>query len=56
MNGNGYDAATKPSAQFFTKEQRQRLEAVTVTLQLRGKQAPIHEVLRIARYIVDGKD
>ena len=35
MNGNGHGSETKPSAQFFTKEQRQRVEALTVARALR---------------------
>lgn len=35
MNGNGYGSETKPSAQFFTKEQRQRVEALTVARALK---------------------
>lgn len=35
MNGTGYNSEIKPSAQFFTKEQRQRVEALTVARALK---------------------
>lgn len=54
MNGNGYNAATKPSSAFFTKEQRARLEALTVARELRGSNAPNHQWLELAVYIIEG--
>ncbi len=55
MNGNGYNAATKPSAAPFTTAQRQRLEAITFARELRGQNAPLHEWLDMAAYIETGE-
>ena len=54
-NGNGYGASTKPSAQFFSKEQRQRLEAVTYARDLLGTGRPHFEWLELADYITTGR-
>jgi hypothetical protein len=54
MNGNGYDSAIKPSAQFFTKDQRIRLEAVTVMIKLYPRDS-FSTHLRMAEYVVEGK-
>jgi hypothetical protein len=58
MNGTGYSSAEKPSAQFFTKEQRQRLEALTVIAAIApAEKAPgrEHTWIRLADYIVTGE-
>lgn len=53
-SGNGYDSELKGSVQPFTKEQRQRLEAVTFARKLRGREQPVNEWLSLADYIVTG--
>jgi hypothetical protein len=51
VNGNGYESAITPSAGFFTKEQRQRLEAITVARKL-YKDEEVHTQLNVARWII----
>jgi len=58
-SGRGYDGAVTPVVEPFTKEQRQRLEAVTFARKLVGathdpNTQPVGAWLRIAEYIVVG--
>lgn len=58
-SGNGYDKAVTPSVQAFTKEQRQRLEALTFARKLVGhthdpKTQPVNDWVYLARYIEKG--
>lgn len=59
MATRGYNGATEPVVEPLTKEQRQRLEALTFARKLVGTNnalnQPVRDWLRIARYIVEGK-
>lgn len=50
MNGTGYDSATKPSPAFFTKDQRQRVEALTVAHALKSS-ASAQDLIDMAGFI-----
>lgn len=58
-SGRGYDGAVTPVVEPFTKEQRQRLEALTFARKLVGathdpNNQPVEDWMRIAEYIVSG--
>lgn len=55
-SGTGYDSATTPSVAPFTKEQRQRLEAVTFARKLINMNGPdwVRSWIDLADYIVTG--
>lgn len=56
MNGNGYDSELKASSAFFTKEQRQRVEAVTLARKLMPPaQNQVHHLVYLAQYICTGE-
>lgn len=55
MNGNGYSAVEKPLVSVFTPEQRQRVEALTLSLALWGKSHPLHVHITFAEYVCTGK-
>lgn len=57
MATRGYDGATTPVVERFTKEQRQRLEALTFgrkLLEYRAGKDDIEQWLTLADYIVKG--
>ena len=56
-SGGGYEASTTPSVQFFTKEQRQRLEALTFARKLLGNCTAdvVHDWVYLAKYIEKGE-
>lgn len=60
MASRGYDGSTTPVVEPFTREQRQRLEALTFARKLVGvvhndaASQPIHLWLRLAEFIIDG--
>lgn len=59
-SGRGYDGAITPVVEPFTKEQRQRLEAITFARKLVGanhnpNDQPVGSWLRVAEYIVSGQ-
>lgn len=60
MASRGYDGAVTPVVEPFTKEQRQRLEALTFARKLVGvkhspvDEQPINDWLKLADYIYKG--
>lgn len=53
-SGNGYSSDTKGSVQPFTKEQRQRLEAVTFARALKSNGGTVNDWLSLADFIATG--
>lgn len=62
-NRKGYEAWSHPVVEPFTKEQRQRLEALTLARKMLGDHfhspnvtySPVGDWIEVAEYIVNGK-